>query len=148
MCGGEPNDPADRWTSYSDEQLQYSVGYCELVSEEVKWGYEMLDVAFEPEVGDIVYVLSIIYSDGDTFHHSEGHGTPVIIQKEANDAFKTKDQLTGLIRKYRKYDERMDAEKEITALLRLKGYSNGYIGFFGYFNSISECTLTMVHVER
>lgn len=54
---------------------------------------EEITVDFDVETGDRVYVLSIIYSDGDSFGNAEGKGEVVWVFKDFKIAKDAKDAL-------------------------------------------------------
>lgn len=121
--GGEALDPDDRWTSYSDEYIDFTptgifagrenagVFAHGLASDEVKGEFER---------GDIGYLLIVRYSTGDTFSHTNGYWTIIGFYKDAKEAVEIKDKIND-------------------------GSYEGYKPWVGYFESLEDVELhTMV----
>lgn len=69
---------------YGDWSADYSFGVNGVTTTRSSWSDEEFEVDFEAVAGDTIYVLSMIYSTGDSFGHATGHG-------EVLWAFKSKD---------------------------------------------------------
>ncbi len=85
---------------YSDEQYDYSWSYegtfsVDSVSIEKPSGYdyETINVGWDAEPGQEVYVLTMIYGDGDSFGHASGRGEVLWIFKDIECAKKAAQKL-------------------------------------------------------
>jgi hypothetical protein len=90
VSGGEPEDPEDRWTSYSDEYWEWELQDVH-ISGAFDWAPcgRILDEVWhdcEVQVGDFVYVVVVTYGSGDTFRTSHGHGTVACFCVDAESA--------------------------------------------------------------
>lgn len=71
----------------SDEPYgEWSASYIFEVSgvhlEQVNGGYEKFNTCFDVVNGDTVYVLSMVYGEGDSFGHSSGNGEALWVFKD------------------------------------------------------------------
>lgn len=92
--GGERTDPDDVYSDRTDAHYSWTLGKVSISHPENPY-HEMIRcgaivhgawVDVETEVGDSLWVVSVIYSTGDTFGTSYGHGTVVCACKDQESA--------------------------------------------------------------
>jgi hypothetical protein len=94
--GGEPINPEERWTDYTDANVYFAPRAIfanrddsgmfahGLVSEEIFGEFER---------GDIGHLLIVRYSTGDTFSHTNGYWKIIGFYKDAKEAIATRDKI-------------------------------------------------------
>ncbi len=122
--GGEPEDPADRWTSHATEYV--SVNFISLFKEPPshKFFYDSIELPNDKMINlSKLYLAVVRYGTGDTFHHTSGAWYIVGIAPTRSIA------------------EAMLAEEVMPSAQR-KGVSRSYKRWEGYFESLED---TEVH---
>jgi hypothetical protein len=85
--GGKPEDPQDRWTSYSDTYVDWTPLAILKKTPDTPY-YEDVEVDFTPLKGEEVYAIIVKYRSGDTFGTSYGNGMCEQIVKTEQEAIK------------------------------------------------------------
>jgi len=135
--GGEMEDPSDRYSSRSDETIQFIVNGVFSENDGGIYRDEIL-VNFDPKTVDEVHVLVVRYSTGDTFGHTSGCGKIEGVYKNAKIAEKIGEAIKS------GYDIRDNQgkwpEKLYKDYRKIKGITDDseYLGFpwEGYFERL------------
>jgi len=121
--GGEPINPDDRWTEYTEEYIDFAplAIFSDREGADVfAHGLTDDEVKGEFDRGDIGHLLVVRYSTGDTFSHTNGYWTIIGFYKNAKEAVEIKDKIND-------------------------GSYEGYKPWVGYFESLEDVELhTMV----
>lgn len=123
LSGGQAIDPEDRWSSHEDEYRHFEIEGVWLDRENSPWMVESVDVNFEPQKGQFVYVLVVIYSSGGTFGRNYGNGC-----------------IVGV---YKTPEEAAEVEKTIYD----KTYPQEYPPWVGYFESLEDVKIECERVK-
>jgi hypothetical protein len=118
LSGGEPTSD-ETWCEYTDSYYNWELKEVFLNKDNADWYRREETVNFNVKSGDTVYVVWVQYSTGDTFSHSEGHGT-----------------IVGV---YKTYDE----AKEVQQKIETNKFGGKYHPWNGYFDSLEQ-----IHIER
>jgi hypothetical protein len=136
--GGEPDDPGDRWTSHSDEYVEFTPTALRLKQSENSWINETIDVNFSPKLDQEVTLVIVRYETGSTFGRIIGVWQIIGVFADRQNAEKAR----GLIAKYnssngcKKFEEKM---------AKLTGHKYFYPSWVGYFERFIE---TEIHSMR
>lgn len=71
-CGGEREDESNPFSDRSTTYIDFRPLGISLEGQTKSWRKEGLEIDFKPELGQEVYLIVVIYSDGDTFGSQEG----------------------------------------------------------------------------
>ena len=133
--GGEPLNPGDEWTSYSDEYVHVEFHY---LSPNVEgWGVREV----EHVIGDIgeamAYLVVTRYSTGDTFSWSNGHWVPSAVCADLD----TANALVKTIREAHKHNKYIAEYQGQT--IHMHG-----VGFFEALESVDVLPLIILTVAE
>lgn len=110
--GGDALDDSE-WPNYSDINITWTLGKVFLNKEKAPWIRREEDTTFPVKHGDIVYVLLVQYSSGNTFGSSYGNTC-----------------IEGIYPSY-------DAAELVSESIKNKSY-HGYMPWDGYFESLED----------
>ena len=115
--GGGAEDPDDRWSSRTDENIDWNLTGCYLTNKSWPTYTERVEVDFDVQLGDGIWVVYVRYGTGDSFGHTNGAWTIIGVYKNQNEAAKIAEQIN------------------------LKTYvsPSGYLVWDGYFESFECC---------
>ena len=64
--GISPGDEDEAWPCYEDEHTDWHLTKCSLTKTN-SWSEEEVDIELTPKIGDIIYVVYVRYTTGNTF---------------------------------------------------------------------------------
>ena len=70
--GGGAEDPDDRWSSRTDENVDWGLIDCRFTQEKWPNYTEQVEIGFDVNLGETVYVVYVRYGTGDSFGHTDG----------------------------------------------------------------------------
>lgn len=126
---------------YGDWSATHEYGGVEVkLTGEGEFGYSSssMEVGFKPEVDQVVWVVIVEYSSGDTFGHSSGNTTVVGVYDDGVVASIVKGKIEDDYRdKRNSFDE-----------IRIEGHPDIYTyQWKGYFESLENIHVERVHIN-
>lgn len=146
--GGTPDDPSDPYSDRSDEVITFSPNALYLERKSVPgWRNENIKTDLDaPKRGDIVSVVVVRYSDGDTFGRSRGNYSFWGAFKDPKRAQKLKDLIETDNGLNIRYNEESKKSEEAIRAVALHEYASLY-DWRGYFNSLERVEIYQMSIE-
>lgn len=122
--------------SWSSENLFEVTGAVEVKTEEYLYNTETLEVP-DVKVGDLVHVVYMIYSSGDSFGHGAGYGSILDAFSDINEAYRLVEEVNKQHREFEiKFKCKNGEEKQY--------YNSGS----GYFSSVTRVDISTQLIEK
>lgn len=122
--------------SWSSENHFEVTGVKELIVEEYPYNTETLEVP-DAKVGDLVHVVYMIYSSGDSFGHGYGYGNII-------DAFSDIDEAYRLVEEFNKQNREYQIKFKCENGEEKQYYNSGS----GYFSSVTRVDISTHRIEK
>lgn len=100
--------------------------------------YSGIDIDFEPQVGDFVYLVAVTYGSGDSFGYSEGNEEVLGIYKDEE----TAKRLVGCIKNDLEEPSSYGSKGPFHEFPDVRTYI-----WKGYFESFEACTIHKLEVK-
>ena len=139
--GGEAENPNDRWSSRTDSHYDsevFGVFKSKESSKAIMW--ETFEVTEEIYNSNKLFLITVTYSSGDTFGHSEGHIKIADYATTYEAACEIKDIIihNDKAKRNNKYSYN---KKEMMKEIKYEPRVCGYISWDGYFKSLTSISI-------
>lgn len=140
------SDPDERWDADDTSTTWRAPDKVSLEKQRDSWREETDDLPWDVKPGDIVFMVWVQYSTGNSFGRSDGEYHEVVgWYQNAEDAYKCRDAIDGDARKPYEYGQ--DGNKVGVPTFDGKGTRPLYTGSWkGYFESLDHVSIETLRV--